>query len=155
MANTIKIKRSAVEGKVPTTGDLNLGELALNTFDGKLYTKKDNGTASIVDLGGIVGATGVQGPVGVTGPTGATGPLGPTGATGLAGDAGNDGATGATGPQGATGASASATPITETAQIISVNLTLSTGFNGLSVGPVEVASTYAVTVPANATWVII
>jgi hypothetical protein len=51
MANTIKIKRSAVPGKVPTTGDLQLGELAINTFDGKLFTKKDNGTQSIVELG--------------------------------------------------------------------------------------------------------
>jgi hypothetical protein len=52
MANTIKIKRSAVAGKAPTTSDLALGELALNTYDGKLYTKKDNGTASIVELSG-------------------------------------------------------------------------------------------------------
>ena len=51
MANTIKIKRSSVAGKVPTTGDLDLGELALNTYDGKLYTKKDNGTASVVEIG--------------------------------------------------------------------------------------------------------
>lgn len=52
MANTIKIRRSAVQGAVPTTGQLQLGELALNTYDGKLYTKKDNGTASIVELSG-------------------------------------------------------------------------------------------------------
>lgn len=52
MANTIKIKRSAVAGKAPATGDLELGELALNTYDGKLYTKKDDGTASIVELSG-------------------------------------------------------------------------------------------------------
>jgi hypothetical protein len=51
MANTIKVKRSSVEGKVPTTGDLDLGELALNTYDGKLYTKKDNGTATVVEIG--------------------------------------------------------------------------------------------------------
>jgi hypothetical protein len=50
MAQTIKIKRSAVPGKVPAT--LELGELALNTYDGKLYTKKDDGTASIVELSG-------------------------------------------------------------------------------------------------------
>lgn len=50
MANTIRLKRSAVAGKVPTTSDLALGELGLNTWDGKLYTKIDNGTASIVDL---------------------------------------------------------------------------------------------------------
>jgi len=53
MANTIKIKRSAVSGKAPTTTDLELGELAVNTFDGKLYTKKDNGTASVVQIGAI------------------------------------------------------------------------------------------------------
>jgi len=51
MAQTIRIKRSAVQFKVPLTGDLELGELAINTFDGKLYTKKDNGTASIVEIG--------------------------------------------------------------------------------------------------------
>jgi hypothetical protein len=51
MANTIKIKRSAVPAKVPTTGDLDLGELALNTYDGKLYTKKDDGAASVVEIG--------------------------------------------------------------------------------------------------------
>lgn len=51
MANTVKIKRSAVSGKVPLTTDLELGELALNTFDGKLYTKKDNGTVSIIQVG--------------------------------------------------------------------------------------------------------
>jgi len=54
MANTIKIKRSAVPSKVPTTGDLDLGELALNTFDGKLFTKKNNGTVSVVEIGGGV-----------------------------------------------------------------------------------------------------
>lgn len=52
MANTIKLRRSAVAGKVPAVGDLQLGELALNTYDGKLYTKKDNGTASVVELSG-------------------------------------------------------------------------------------------------------
>jgi hypothetical protein len=51
MANTFRLKRSSVANKVPTTGDLQLGELALNTYDGKLYTKKDNGTASIVEIG--------------------------------------------------------------------------------------------------------
>ena len=77
MANTIKIKRSAVAGKVPTTGDLDLGELALNTYDGKLYTKKDNGTASVVEIGagGGGGVTdGDKGDVTVSG-SGATWPI--------------------------------------------------------------------------------
>jgi hypothetical protein len=51
MANTVIIKRSAVPGKVPTTGDLQLGELAINTYDGKLYTAKDNGTSTVIEIG--------------------------------------------------------------------------------------------------------
>ena len=58
MANTFKLKRSAVPNRVPTTGDLQLGELALNTYDGKLYTKKDNGTATVVEIGAGSGGGG-------------------------------------------------------------------------------------------------
>lgn len=51
MANTIKIRRSATQGAVPTTAQLALGELALNTYDGKLYAKKNvGGTESVVEL---------------------------------------------------------------------------------------------------------
>lgn len=50
MSQTIKLKRSAVAGKVPTTGSLDLGELAVNTSDGKVYLKKDNGIQSIQTL---------------------------------------------------------------------------------------------------------
>jgi hypothetical protein len=38
---TIKIKRSSVEGKKPSVSDVNLGELALNTFDAELYTRRE------------------------------------------------------------------------------------------------------------------
>lgn len=51
MANTIRLKNASTPNKVPTTSDLALGELALNTYDGKLYTKKDNGTATVIELG--------------------------------------------------------------------------------------------------------
>lgn len=51
----LKFKRSAVSGKVPALTDLQLGELAINTFDGKLYMRKDNGTASIIEVGGASG----------------------------------------------------------------------------------------------------
>ena len=50
MANVVKLKRSAVTGNVPTTSQLELGEVALNTFDGNLFFKKDNGTESIVSV---------------------------------------------------------------------------------------------------------
>ncbi len=51
MAQVIKVKQSSVAGKVPTTTQLQLGELALNTTDGKLYFKKNvTGTESIVTV---------------------------------------------------------------------------------------------------------
>lgn len=59
MANTVKLKRSAVSGKIPLVTDLQLGELALNTFDGKAYIKKSaNGVDEIVEIGsGAIGGT--------------------------------------------------------------------------------------------------
>lgn len=51
MAQTIKLKRSSTAGNVPTTSQLDLGELAINTSDGKMFIKKDvSGTESIVEI---------------------------------------------------------------------------------------------------------
>jgi hypothetical protein len=47
MASTIQLKRSAQTGKVPDTGSLNLGELAINTYDGKIYFKKSGSVESV------------------------------------------------------------------------------------------------------------
>ena len=47
MAQTIKLKRSSTEGKVPGTGNLALGELAINTYDGRVFFKKNDGSDSI------------------------------------------------------------------------------------------------------------
>lgn len=44
MAQNIKLKRSAIAGKIPTTSSLEAGELAINTADGKLYFKRDDQT---------------------------------------------------------------------------------------------------------------
>ena len=53
MATNIVLKRSATQDAVPGTSDLELGELALNTYDGKLYMKKTvGGSSSIVNLSG-------------------------------------------------------------------------------------------------------
>jgi hypothetical protein len=38
----IKFKRSAIPGKRPSNSQMELGELALNTNDGRLFTKKEN-----------------------------------------------------------------------------------------------------------------
>jgi hypothetical protein len=38
----IRIKRSAVPGKRPSNSQIELGELALNTYDGRIFTKQEN-----------------------------------------------------------------------------------------------------------------
>jgi hypothetical protein len=48
----ILIKRSSTSGQVPSTSDLDLGEFGINTHDGKVYIKKDDGSASIIEIGG-------------------------------------------------------------------------------------------------------
>jgi hypothetical protein len=50
MANVVKLKRSAVQGRNPTVSDLQLGEVALNTYDGNLFFKKDDGAQAIVQV---------------------------------------------------------------------------------------------------------
>lgn len=53
MAQTIKLKRSGTQGAAPSTSNLELGEVAINTYDGKMYIKKSvGGTESIVEIGG-------------------------------------------------------------------------------------------------------
>jgi hypothetical protein len=47
MAQIIKLRRSSTAGKVPTTSDLNLGELAINTNDGRIFFEKNDGSAAI------------------------------------------------------------------------------------------------------------
>ena len=48
----IKLRRSATAGAIPTTSNLDLGELALNTYDGKLYAKTTEGSLdSVIQIG--------------------------------------------------------------------------------------------------------
>ena len=47
MAQTIKLKRSSTSGKVPTTSQLALGEIAINTHDGRVFFEKNDGSATI------------------------------------------------------------------------------------------------------------
>lgn len=47
MAQSIILKRSALSGKVPTTESLEIGEIAINTYDGKVYLKRSGSIESI------------------------------------------------------------------------------------------------------------
>lgn len=65
MAQQIKLKRSAIAGKVPLTSSLDTGELAINTADGKLYFKRDDDSIqTIVTTNALVtGSLNINGPV--------------------------------------------------------------------------------------------
>lgn len=51
MASIVRIKRSAVQGKAPTTSEILAGELALNTRDGKLFSSDG---ATVFEIGANV-----------------------------------------------------------------------------------------------------
>ena len=68
MASVVKIKRSSVQGKSPTTGNIETGELALNVRDGKLFSTDGSSVFEIganlnslsVGTGGLVVANGAM-----------------------------------------------------------------------------------------------
>ena len=69
MSNSIKIRRSAVPGAIPTTAALALGELALNTNDGLMFMHKlTAGVDSIVAIG--AGGVATYPPTGIPSSTG-------------------------------------------------------------------------------------
>ena len=47
MSTPIRIKRSAVAGKKPTNEQVQLGELAVNFYDGKIFLKQDTGGVGV------------------------------------------------------------------------------------------------------------
>lgn len=51
MATVITFKKSSTQNAVPTTSDITLGELAVNTYHGRFYTEKNDGSAAIVEVG--------------------------------------------------------------------------------------------------------
>ena len=63
MATPIRIRRSPVPAKVPTNSDLLFAELGLNTFDGRVFLKQDQGKLGIstrvieVGAGSVLGKT--------------------------------------------------------------------------------------------------
>jgi hypothetical protein len=50
MAQIVQLKRSSLSGKVPDTGSLNLGELAINTYDGKIYLRRSGSTDTVQEV---------------------------------------------------------------------------------------------------------
>ncbi|RKY56967.1 MAG: hypothetical protein DRP93_00250, partial [Candidatus Neomarinimicrobiota bacterium] len=50
MTQRIVLKRSNVPGKVPLTTDLEFGEIAVNTADGRMYVKYNDGPDQIAEF---------------------------------------------------------------------------------------------------------
>ena len=66
MAQKILLKRSGVSGSIPTTSQIDLGELALNTYDGKAFMHKQSGsTDEVVEF--VVAGSQTSGSISVTG----------------------------------------------------------------------------------------
>jgi hypothetical protein len=62
MSTPIRLKRSAIQDKRPLVSDLQLGELALNFYDGKLYAKKKHGgDESVIEIGNLLSELKVTG----------------------------------------------------------------------------------------------
>jgi len=63
--SSILLKRSGVAGSVPTTASLQVGELALNTYDGKAFLHKSGSTDEVVEI--VVAGARVTGSISLTG----------------------------------------------------------------------------------------
>lgn len=211
MANTIILKRSSVAAKVPLATDLQVGELAINLADQKLFSKNASGT--VIEIGGAVssvaGKTGavtlVKGDVGLgsvdntadaaknvlsaskwttartlsltgdaTGSMSVDGSANASAALTLANSGVTAGTyksvtvdakgrvTAGTNPTTLAGygitdavTAGAGGAIFENTQTISANYTLTSGKNGLSAGPITIASGITVTVPSGSVWAIV
>lgn len=134
MPNIIKPKRSTVAAKVPTTTDLASGEIGVNMTDRKVYI--NNGT-TVVQVG--AGLLSALGDAAISSP-----------ASGQALTYNGTNWVNST-PSGAVASGA----IYENSQTISANYTLTSGKNGLSAGPITIASGVTVTVPSGSVWAIV
>ena len=63
--SSILLKRSGVAGSVPTTTSLQVGEIALNTYDGKAFLHKSGSTDEVVEI--VVAGAKVTGSISLTG----------------------------------------------------------------------------------------
>ena len=73
ITQSILLRRSNIAGKVPTTSSLQLGELAVNTNDGKVFLKKDDGVNVTIEQLVVTGAD-ITGSINILG-TGSFGQL--------------------------------------------------------------------------------
>ena len=75
--NRIKLKRSNVTGTVPSTTDLELGEIGINTKDGKIFFQKDGGTiqSAVTTNSKTTGSIDISGSLTITGSVSVSGSI--------------------------------------------------------------------------------
>lgn len=72
MAQIIRLKRSTSAGSKPTTSSLETGELAVNVYDGRVFTRKSGSVDEIIDLvtlnheGTLTGSLNISGSITAT-----------------------------------------------------------------------------------------
>jgi hypothetical protein len=97
----IELYYSPTPGNIPLATNLNPGELALNTADGKMYFKNTSGV--VQNLAGLSGYSGISGYSGFSGTSGYSGAVGTSGFSGYSGAVGTSGFSGYSGAVGTSG----------------------------------------------------
>ena len=136
MANIIKPKRTNTAGNTPTTSNLTSGELGVNMADQKTYI--NNGTAVVqIGAGKLLGL----GDVNITSPSNAQALI-------------YDSAT-SKWVNGAGGGGGGVSPITQNYTTVLSSITIASGSNGFSVGPMTTNTGVNVSVASGQLWVIL
>jgi hypothetical protein len=67
MAQIIRLKRSTTSGETPRTGSLQTGEIAINVYDGKAFTRKSGSVDEVVEFVTTNTHTAISGDVNLNG----------------------------------------------------------------------------------------
>jgi len=52
MAQVLKLRRSNIQGNIPSVSQIDFGELALNTYDGKIFMRKSGSNGNeVIEIG--------------------------------------------------------------------------------------------------------
>lgn len=143
MASTIKTKSSNVASKVPTTAQIETGELAINFPDQKIYTKDPSG--NIIEMAPGASYTNADVDTHLNYSTATTGQV-----LSYSGSDYDwvDAASGATG-------GGSDEVFYENGQNVTTNYTVTNNKNAMSAGPITINSGVTVTVGSGETWTVV